>query len=258
MKSRFTIKHLEDKRAMLNLGCGTKMNWNWNNLDFSPYARLVRHMNIAKILRKVGAVSEERYQNLLDVDPHIILWDLRKGIPFNDNTFDVVYHSHLLEHIDEENAPVFLKECFRVLKPNGIIRIAVPDLQSIINRYNSAVSRLENGDMKAFSDHRKSTYELFDQMVRKETTGTEEQRFALKFIERIVRGNAAKVGELHRWMYDEYSLGKLLLDVGFENVQTESPTTSRIEGWAQFNLDTNKDGSIYKPESLYIEGIRKE
>ena len=258
MKSRFTIKHLEDKRAMLNLGCGTKMNWNWNNLDFSPYARLVRHMNIAKILRKVGAVSEERYQNLLDVDPHIILWDLRKGIPFNDNTFDVVYHSHLLEHIDEENAPVFLKECFRVLKPNGIIRIAVPDLQSIINRYNSAVSRLENGDMKAFSDHRKSTYELFDQMVRKETTGTEEQRFALKFIERIVRGNAAKVGELHRWMYDEYSLGKLLLDIGFENVQTESPTTSRIEGWAQFNLDTNKDGSIYKPESLYIEGIRKE
>lgn len=258
MKSRFTIKHLEDKRAMLNLGCGTKMNWNWNNLDFSPYARLVRHMNIAKILRKVGAVSEERYQNLLDVDPHIILWDLRKGIPFNDNTFDVVYHSHLLEHIDEENAPVFLKECFRVLKPNGIIRIAVPDLQSIINRYNSAVSRLENGDMKAFSDHRKSTYELFDQMVRKETTGTEEQRFTLRFIEHIVRGNAAKVGELHRWMYDEYSLGKLLLDVGFENVQTESPTTSRIEGWAQFNLDTNKDGSIYKPESLYIEGIRKE
>ena len=258
MKSRFTIKHLEDKRAMLNLGCGTKMNWNWTNLDFSPYARLVRHMNIAKIFRKVGVVSEERYQNLLEVDPNIILWDLRKGVPFNNNTFDVVYHSHLLEHIDKTNAPVFLKECFRVLKPNGIIRIAVPDLQSIINRYNSAVSRLENGDMKAFSDHRKSTYELFDQMVRKETTGTEEQRFALRFIERIVRGNAAKVGELHRWMYDEYSLRELLLDVGFENVQTESPTTSKIEGWAQFNLDTNKDGSIYKPESLYIEGIRKE
>jgi len=234
------------------------MNWNWTNLDFSPYARLIRHMNIAKIFRKVGVVSEERYQNLLEVDPNIILWDLRKGVPFNNNTFDVVYHSHLLEHIDKTNAPVFLKECFRVLKPNGIIRIAVPDLQSIINRYNSAVSRLENGDMKAFSDHRKSTYELFDQMVRKETTGTEEQRFALRFIERIVRGNAAKVGELHRWMYDEYSLRELLLDVGFENVQTESPTTSKIEGWAQFNLDTNKDGSIYKPESLYIEGIRKE
>ena len=257
MKSRFTIKHLEDKRAMLNLGCGTKMNWNWNNLDFSPYARLAHHMNIAKILRKVGAVSEERYQNLLEVDPSIILWDLRKGVPFNDNTFDVVYHSHLLEHIDKENAPVFLKECFRVLKPNGIIRISIPDLQSIIKRYNSAVSRLENSDMEALGDHRKSTYELFDQMVRKEITGPEEQRFALRFIERIIRGNAAKVGELHRWMYDKFSLGELLLDVGFKNIQTESPSTSRIKGWTQFNLDTNRDGTIYKLESLFLEGVKK-
>jgi SAM-dependent methyltransferase len=210
MKRLFRIKHLEDNRVMINLGCGAKMNWSWNNLDFSPYARLAHHMNIAKILKKVRVVSKERYQNLLEVDPNIILWDLRKGIPFNNITFDVVYHSHLLEHIDQEYAPTFLKECYRVLKSGGILRVVVPDLQKIIVRYNSAVNSIEDGDPEAIADHKIVTYELFDQMVRNETSGTEEQRFPVRFIERFIRGNAAKVGELHRWMYDKYSLGELL------------------------------------------------
>ena len=51
--------------------------------------------------------------------------DLSKGIPFDDNSVDVVYHSHLLEHIDRKNVPTFLKEIRRVLKPRGIHRIVV-------------------------------------------------------------------------------------------------------------------------------------
>lgn len=258
MKRCFRIKPLYDNRAMLNLGCGTKMDWNWNNLDFSPYARFAHHMRIAKLLRKIGLISEERFQNLLEVDPEIILWDLRKGIPFAEDTFDVVYHSHLLEHINKDDALAFLKECYRVLKTGGILRVVVPDLQKIIIRYISAVAGIKDGNLEAIDEHKAATYELFDQIVRNEISGTTEQRFPVRFIERIVRGNASKISELHRWMYDEYSLGELLRDVGFENIQTELPSTSKIEGWAEFNLDTNNDGSIYKPESLYIEGIRKK
>ena len=256
MKRHFRIKHLEDNRAMINLGCGTKMDCNWNNLDFSPYARFAHHMGVAKILRKIGFISEERFQNLLEVDPEIVLWDLCKGIPFDDDTFDVVYHSHFLEHIDKDGAPGFLEECYRVLKNGGILRVVVPDLQKIIIRYNSAVNSIEDGDPEAIEDHKIATYELFDQMVRSEISGTKEQRFPVRMIERIVRGNAAKVGELHRWMYDKYSLCELLINIGFKDIKTETPTTSRIEGWTQFNLDTNKDGSVYKLESLYIEGVK--
>lgn len=241
---------------MLNLGCGTKMNWDWNNIDLSPSARLAHHMGIAKILAKIGFLSEERLQKLFKVDPRIIIWDLRKGIPFNDNIFDVVYHCHLLEHLDRRDAPVFLKECYRVTKPRGIIRVVVPDLQSIINRYISAISRLEDGDRSAFSDYHQATYDLFDQMVRKEPTGTTQQRLLVRLVERFLRGDAAKASELHRWMYDKWSLEELLSSVGFKDIRTESPLTSRIEGWNQFDLDTDEDGSIYKSGSLYIEGVK--
>ena len=241
---------------MLNLGCGTKMDGNWNNLDFSPYARFAYHIGIAKFLRKIGFISEERFQNLLDVDPEIILWDLRKGIPFDDDTFDVVYHSHFLEHIDKDGAPAFLRECYRALKTGGILRVVVPDLQKIIIRYNSAVNSIEDGDPEAIQDHEIVTYELFDQMVSSGISGTKEQRFLIRFIERIIRGNTAKVGERHRWMYDKYSLCELFTNIGFKDIKTETPTSSSIEGWTQFNLDINEDGSVYKLESLYIEGVK--
>src|SRR4051812_49262715 len=117
MGARFPIKRLADGRAMLNLACGTKMDWGWNNLDFSPYALLARKEWLARGLKAAGLLSGERQDRLRQTDPSIIRWDLRKGIPFEANVFDVVYHSHFLEHIDPQFAPPLLKECHRVLKP---------------------------------------------------------------------------------------------------------------------------------------------
>lgn len=256
MSQRFRVKTLPDGRAMLNLGCGTKMNWEWNNLDFSPYAYLAHHQTVACLLRRLGFLSQERYERFLRVDLEVMYWDLRNGIPFDNNTFDVVYSSHFLEHIDRDSVSLVLKECYRVLKPNGTIRVVVPDLQFLISRYVSSISALENGDESALSDHFQSIHDLFDQMVRQQITGTTQQRPLVRQIERFLRGDAAKAGELHRWMYDKYSLGVLLSRVGFKDVRAESPFASRIEGWSQFNLDTNEDGSVYKPESVYVEGIK--
>src|SRR6185437_7104009 len=70
----------------LNLGCGGRFQPDWENLDFAPASAAVR------------------------------AHDLQKGIPFPDGTFDVVYHSHVLEHFPKQFAPSFLRECHRVLK----------------------------------------------------------------------------------------------------------------------------------------------
>jgi hypothetical protein len=40
---RFPIKRDPSGYALLNLACGTKTDYSWNNLDFSPYATLKRH-----------------------------------------------------------------------------------------------------------------------------------------------------------------------------------------------------------------------
>src|SRR5574344_1513960 len=80
-------------KEMLNLGCGRCFHKDWINVDYSS------------------------------CDESVIAYDLTKKLPFEDNSFEVIYHSHLLEHFEKSFAPIFLKECYRVLKKGGIIRI---------------------------------------------------------------------------------------------------------------------------------------
>jgi hypothetical protein len=63
-------------------------------------------------------------------------------------------------------------------------------------------------------------------------------------------------GEVHRWMYDRYSLARLMESAGMCDVQTMGPGESRVPGWSKYNLDTEPDGSVYKPDSMYIEATR--
>lgn len=241
---------------MLNLGCGTKMHCAWNNLDFGPYARLCRYKWIVKYLRPFGFISEKRYQRLQEVDPNIILWDLRRGIPFGDKMFDVVYHSHFLEHIDRFSAHNFLKECYRVLKLKGVLRVVVPDLEVLIKNYIENLQKLRMKDWDSIDDHEKSIEKLFEQMVRKKSVGVSENESIMGKIEAIIRGGAERTGELHQWMYDEFSLKRLLANAGFVDVTMQSKDKSFIKDWDSFKLDITQDRAEYKIGSLYIEAKR--
>jgi SAM-dependent methyltransferase len=235
------------------------MNPFWNNVDFSMLAFFARHPLCAKIIRKIGILSEKRFTRLQFYDLQIIRWNVRKGIPFNDNTFDVVYHSHFLEHLDKKAAVLFLYDCYRVLKPQGVIRVVVPDLSAMCRRYIASFEVLEKCKQFEYSlitHHEESVGILLDQIVTTEPAGTAEQPFFVRIIERFVRGNAARAGEMHRWMYDKYTLGKLLGDIGFKDISAERPETGRINGWSEYHLDTNENGSIYKPNSIYMEAIK--
>jgi SAM-dependent methyltransferase len=256
MNTRFPVKRLPDGRAMLNLACGTRMHHGWNNVDFSPYARLARRPALTWLLGASGFLSEERKRRLAEVDPQIIAWDLRRGIPFPPESFEAVYHSHFLEHIDQSCALGLLQQCHTVLKPDGIVRVVVPDLEFLVNDYVCAVDRLKKHSEASLGHHQVAVAGLFDQMVRCESTGTTLQKPGVRYVERLVRGNAADTGELHRWMYDAFSLGDLLAKAGFRNLQRHTATSSSIKGWAEFHLDNNQDGSAYKPESLYMEGFK--
>jgi predicted SAM-dependent methyltransferase len=62
--------------------------------------------------------------------------DLSYGIPYKDETADFIYSSHFLEHLPKETGQKLLKEAYRVLKKEGIIRICIPDLSYAISLYN--------------------------------------------------------------------------------------------------------------------------
>ena len=84
---------------------------------------------------------------------------------------DVVYHSHLLEHLQQEEGEDLIQECFRVLKPGGILRIVVPDLERICRDYLSTLKEVEQGTEYAHLNAHWMRLELFDQMTRKVSGG---------------------------------------------------------------------------------------
>lgn len=92
----------------LNLGCGTDYKKGWINVDNNS------DNNIKK----------------LDLNH-----DLLKQLPFADNSVSFIFHEHFLEHLSPEESEVFLNECMRVLKRGGVMRIAMPDLESIAKNY---------------------------------------------------------------------------------------------------------------------------
>jgi SAM-dependent methyltransferase len=59
--------------------------------------------------------------------------DVRRPLPFDDQTFDVVFSEHLIEHVDYPDGARFLAECRRILRPGGRVRVATPDLDFVLS-----------------------------------------------------------------------------------------------------------------------------
>ena len=59
------------------------------------------------------------------------------NLPYEDNVVDLIYASHVLQYFDAEEVKVLLKEWKRVLKNNGVLRIAVPDFNTMSRLYSS-------------------------------------------------------------------------------------------------------------------------
>jgi SAM-dependent methyltransferase len=253
--SRAVFKRTVDGRVLLNLGCGTKMHAAWNNIDFSVYARLRRHMGAVRLLRRAGVISPARFAQFSLVDPEIIAWNLARGIPFPDGSADAVYHSHVLEHIERHAAIRFLEDCRRVLKPGGVIRVVVPDLEKWSRQY---LDSLQSQPVPPqVQEHEKIVEELLLQLTEREPLTRKAQKPFVQWLERTVLGDGARIGWQHRWMYDRLQLEAALSRAGFSECRVMSAWESRIEGWTTFGLDTEDDGSEYKPESLRMEAVRR-
>ncbi len=281
---------MDDGQAMLNLACGNRIHEKWTNLEHykSIRALKVKHPLLMRIVYSIGLTSKRSFDRYKKIDGDLIYTDLKNRIPFADQMFIVVYHSHFIEHLDRYQALPFLQECYRVLKWGGAIRIVTPDLERIVQDYLSALKDVKNGkDSEEAYDW--AMLELFDQFVRKKpggymqaflekghpvvgvtnpgddnlrTKGHPPDGLRTKTIialRRLILGKPrpGKTGELHHWLYDKYSLKRLLTDAGFKEIQVCAAHSSRIKNWTAFGLDVNPDGTIYVPGSLYMEAVKK-
>jgi SAM-dependent methyltransferase len=134
----------------LHLGCGTRFFPGWVHVDIQK----LDHVDIVHPAEDLPMIE--------------------------DNTADLVYASNLLEHFPRAQAPAVVGEWKRVLKPSGVLRIAVPNLREWARYY------LEDGDLSV-------------------ALGS-------------IYGRQNHPGNIHYTGYDERSLGALLVFCGLKDV----------------------------------------
>lgn len=98
---------------LLNLGCGyPRPGEPWINID-----QLHTSLPDPKSPERINLAKERNY----------IDCDLSKGIPFNKDEVDGIVASHLIEHLTPQEGVLFIRECHRVLKVGGVLRVSTPD-----------------------------------------------------------------------------------------------------------------------------------
>lgn len=227
----------------------TSANPDVTNIDWSFYLRL-RKLGIAgrAAARMLGRQRRARFESIPD---NVVVHDLSRGIPFPDSSVDAVYHSHMLEHLDRALAAELMDEVRRVLKPRGLQRIVVPDLEALCR---AITEHLETcGERIERARHDELVAALLEQSVRRESMATRGRRGLPVIAEKALVGDARRRGETHQWMYDWANLTALLEGAGFEAVRTHDHESSEIPGWSAYGLDLDEAGGPHKPGSLYVE-----
>ena len=121
----------------LNLGCGNQAIPGWVNVDDSIGARLSKFPFFTQINKRIKLLH-------LTWDHSIYIHDLTKPFPWKEQSVDIIYTSHTLEHFVKNDGRFFLSECHRVLKTDGILRVIVPDFRVLVERYLSGAVKAED------------------------------------------------------------------------------------------------------------------
>jgi predicted SAM-dependent methyltransferase len=191
------------------------------NFDNSPSLQLARRRMLARTLDAIGLLAAQQKVAIEFFRVHDVRWaDVTKKIPLPDSSTEVVYSSHMLEHLDRDQVRTFLAETRRVLASGGRLRLAVPDLRRLASQY------IESGDADAFMEHTWLGYHRPHSMKG--------------LIKTLFVGYRN-----HCWMYDASSLSRLLTSSGFHNVVVLPAGETSIPSPEGLDLREREDESVY-------------
>ena len=222
----------------LHLGCGLMTPPTWLNVDGSFNARLAKYPLLHKAARLVAGKKDGP-----KFSKNIYGHDLRKPLPWAEGSFKAVYASHLLEHMYRSDAEFVLRECFRVLRPGGVVRIVVPDLAPLIRGYMT-------GEFPKWLDAHGNMTERADRLILG----------LLMRVPQPARTNAVKKVydnmydfHSHKWMYDAASLTAMLRRAGFSDVTNPGVFESRI---AEIR-EVEQESRVVDGAGVVAEGVKE-
>jgi len=191
----------------LHLGAGENVRPGWLNTDLHDYGRA----------------------------GELVYLDARKPFPLPDASFDLVFSEHMLEHLSYGDGLACLRECRRVLRPKGRIRIATPSLAQLAQLYDAELSEVQ-------------------------------RRYVRWAIDSFVPGAGAPLPGFvvnnfmhawgHRFVYDRDTLRHALTAAGFADIEEQRVGDSAepaLEGLEQ-HLRDHPDFNEY--ETLVLEARR--
>jgi predicted SAM-dependent methyltransferase len=187
----------------LHIGCGSNIIDGWLNSDFYPHSVDILHLDATDIL------------------------------PFENGVFDYVFSEHMIEHVSYPNGFAMLKECNRVLKNNGRIRISTPDLQFLIDLYRDKKSDLQ------------IEYIKFD---------TERFVFPYQYEAFVINNFVRAWG--HLFIYDEKTLRTALKEAGFTNIVRCELNESEDEALQNLENEKRLPSGFLKLQSFTLEGTK--
>ncbi len=189
----------------LNIGCGNNILKGWLNSDYSP------------------------------ISSGILQLDATKVYPFKAGEFDYIFSEHMIEHVPYHKGRQMLSECFRILKSEGKLRIATPDLSFLIDLYRSNKSELQIKFIK---------YSI-DKYIA----------YAPDYQDTFVINNYVRAWG-HQFIYDEKVLSRLMADVGFVKITRFNVGESRDKALQNLENVSRKPAGLLALESLVLEGTK--
>jgi predicted SAM-dependent methyltransferase len=190
----------------LNIGCGPVQPEGWVNIDNSNRAKLASRMAwLDKTLTALRLLPPTEFGKRTQTG------NVTRRIPFADESVGAIYSGEMLEHFTFDDGQRFLAECFRVLKPVGILRLRVPDNYRFWKQYVEQFEQMRAMPREAWTDDHSRWVKMFFRDICVKKPGLKS------------------MGHYHKWMYDEVSLVLAIEKQGFVQTERRAFLDSRID-----------------------------
>lgn len=207
----------------LNLGSGPEFVPGFINLDNSPNLYLRKLTWLKKIFFNLG---------LLDAN-HLVNWDKRivhrniLKLNYPRESIDFIYSSHFLEHIFFYQAQELLRNCLIMLRPKGMLRLALPDYDLFIDEYLA----------KRSLDPYRALLEFEERLLSHPLNEPNK-------LENLV----LRSSHVHKWHPTKGFVFRLLTDIGFKDVSIKNYREGNFP-----DLDIVENRSEY---TFYVEAFK--